>query len=118
VIVVVMGLVVVVVVVVVRVAVVVVATNSSAFLVRSHRACYNQAFTTDIRNSRDGAGAASTHGGDKREVHYCKGVDSGGNAAFANPGFPMSMDLQACELYREVYGCVPTPAQHTRTHIH
>ena len=97
---------------------VVVATNSSAFLFRSHRACYNQAFPTDIRNSADDADAPSTFDGDKREVHYCKVIDSGGNAAFANAGFPMSMDLQACELYREVYGCVPTPAQHTCTHIH
>lgn len=36
-------------------------------------------------------------------VRYTKVFDAAGNFAYANPYFPMSVDLQACSYYSGVY---------------
>ena len=52
--------------------------------------------------TQHGAHVLKAAGAD-RSVRYAKVTDTAGNVAWANPDFPMTVDLQACAYYREVY---------------
>jgi len=83
----------------------------------SSRMLFRKAFPSGTAHIRESE-SRRTRGGMTCSVHYTMVVDVAGNHAFANPAFPMTVDLQACAFYRTVYEEILSNVIDRRSGIH